>query len=171
MTAGNTIINRYQTFHYDADDRLVRVESYAEEDGSFVNRSVQTLEYEGAAISRRNILNAEGEVAQYRTYEYDNRGNVKRELYYSSASSSEFVLANEFTYEYDDKNNPFSVLRALGNPGLWTNPNNIVGRKTISYRIVPGTETSTESTTKYLYNPLNYPVKVISDDSEFAYRY
>jgi hypothetical protein len=170
MTSENTTITGYQTYGYDAEGRLIEIENYTHKDGDFVLTSTHSLEYEGEYIAKRNIHNEDGRITQFRTYEYDDQGNVKQEKYYSLIWTDEPSLLSETIYEYDDKNNPFAVFRALGNPGLFTNPNNIISSYTVQYDDVSGIQESS-TTTRYAYNQRNYPVKVISGNSEFAYTY
>ncbi len=154
MTSENAAIDRYQTFDYGPDGKLAEIKTYLEKEGDFVYTSMGSFEYDGEAIVRTNLHNETGKITQFRTYEYDSRGNVKHEKYYSLVSTQEPELMNESTFRYDEKRNPFSVFKALGNPGLFSNVNNIM-----------------EAKTTYAYNQDDYPVKVVSGNSEFAYRY
>ncbi len=170
MTSENSIITSYQTFSYDAESRLSEIEHYTEQGSDFVINSKQSFDYDGEYISRKNIHDGEGRITQFRTYEYDDRGNVTEEKYYTYSLAAEPTLQSEFAYEYDDKNNPFLIFKALGNPGLYTNSNNIIGGYTISYHDVPDIHRN-EVETNYFYNQHNYPVKVVNGDSEFEYTY
>lgn len=154
MTSQNATINSYQTFDYDLDGKLAEVRAYFEKDGDFGLRSMRTFEHEDDYIIRENLHDEEGKITQFRTYEYDSRGNVKREMYYSLVLTEEPELINEFGFSYDDKRNPFTIFKALGNPGLYTNVNNVL-----------------ESNTSYVYNQDDYPVKVVSENSAVDYTF
>lgn len=92
----------------------------------FVNTSYTTFEYKGDMVTRKNIHDTDGKIAQFSIYENDGKGNIVVEKYYSyDANGPEPELISETTYKYDDKNNPFKVFKASGNPGLFTNSNNI----------------------------------------------
>ena len=61
-------------------------------------------------------------------------------------------------YEFDNKNNPYQVFACEGNPGIYTNKNNIIKETSVSYN---GTaESSSAELHTYEYNSLDYPVKI-----------
>lgn len=171
MTSKNSVINRHQLFIYTADGKLAEIENYAEKDGDFVYTSMNSFAYEGEHIARVNLHDEQEQITQFRTYEYDDRGNVKKEAYYTHQMHVDPVLISEFVFEYDEKKNPFSILSALGNPGLYTNTNNITEVVSVLSEDVPGTESQMRYTTEYIYNPYNFPVKVLSENSDIEYRY
>ena len=154
MTSENATIGSYQTFDYGPDGKLAEITTYVRMDGSFVLTSTNSFEYEGEHIIRKNLRNEEGVITQFHTYEYDSRDNVKHEKYYSLVATEEPELISELSFRYDEKRNPFSVFKALGIPGLFSNANNII-----------------EANTTYTYNQNDYPVKVVSGSSEFSYSY
>lgn len=154
MTSENATIGSYQTFNYGPDGKLAEIKNYVRKDGSFVLTSTNSFEYEGKHIVRKNLRNEEGIITQFYTYEYDSRDNVKLEKYYSLVATEEPELISELSFRYDEKHNPFSVFKALGIPGLFSNANNIV-----------------EANITYAYNQYGYPIKVLSGNSEFDYTY
>lgn len=154
MTSDNATISSYQTFDYNSEGQLAEVGTYVEKEGVFALRSMRTFEHQGGYIVRENLHDENGEITQFRIYEYDSRGNVQKEVYYSLLLTQEPELINEVTFSYDNKRNPFTIFKALGTPGLFTNTNNIM-----------------EASTTYLYNQYNYPVKVVHGNSEVEYKY
>ncbi len=154
MTSENATIGSYQTFDYGPDHKLAEIKTYVRKDGSFVLTSTNSFEYENENIVRKNLHNEEGRITQFHTYEYDSRGNVEKEKYYSLPQTAEPTLISESTFGYDDKKNPFSIFKALGNPGLFANTNNVV-----------------DANTEYLYNQDDYPVRVTNGSSVAEYTY
>ena len=173
MTSRNCTISKYKIFKYDLDARLMEIRNYLKKDGDFVYISMRSFEYSGNLIVRRNLHNGEGAITHYITYEYDNKGNVKREKYYSYlfAEGSEPSIISETSFNYDNKKNPLAIFNALGIPGLYTNTNNVIETNSISHVDTPGIDKYSTTRTTYEYNWKNYPVKVISENSEYEYRY
>ena len=104
-------------------------------------------------------------------YQYDNKGNVITEKYYTNFESSSPKLIRETSFKYDNKNNPFKIFEALGIPGLYTNQNNITDVYTVFQEPTPGIATNSIGKTNYVYNTKGFPVKVITENSEYAYKY
>lgn len=173
MTAKNSTISGYRVFNYDENGRLIEIENYFKRSDGFVFTSKNSLDYLDGKILKVNLHNNNGEITQFTEYEYDNRGNVSSENYYSYlfTESEQPKLIQQTSFTYDDKNNPFRVFAELGNPGLYTNPNNIIATSTILYEIVDGIDSTSESTISYEYNNMDYPVRVITENSEYEYRY
>ncbi|NOU59656.1 hypothetical protein [Marinifilum caeruleilacunae] len=171
MTAENSSISSRQEFKYGEDGSLLEIEYYLMENDEFELRSKQSFEFYEGRISKRNLHNENGEITQFHVYEYDENGNVSNEKYYSFlfSDNSEAKLISETSYQYDTHNNPFRIYEALAYPGLYSNTNNIIETRFISHQEVPpNIETSTST---YEYNENGYPVKVISENSEFEYQY
>lgn len=117
--------------------------------------------------------NETGEITQYYSYEYDSKGNVKNEKHYSYlfSQSAEPRIINENSFKYDNKNNPFKIFQALGNPGLYSDTNNVIEVNTKRYEMTPGIPETSTSYTSYEYNKYDYPVKVIRATDSYEYRY
>jgi|GEM_PF-1124815 len=173
MTAQNSEITSKNYYSYNQEGKLMEIKHYYKENGDFIAGARRDFEYMGIFIVRRNLYNKEGELRQFFVYEYDEKGNVKNEKYYSYnfTTGSEPRLISESIFTYDDKNNPFVIFNKLGIPGLYTNPNNIIETTTISYVETPGIPEYSTSTTTYEYNNRNYPVKVITANSVYEYTY
>jgi hypothetical protein len=175
MTSENSTISGYQIFKYDQKGKLSRIENFFDKanDGNFTYTSMRSFEYDGNFISKRNLHNELGEITQFHTYEYDARGNVSNEKYYSNlhTTDSQSKLISEHFYKYDTKKNPFTIFRYTGNPGLNSNPNNVIETRTIRHEQVPGFSDHSTSRTSYEYNLDDYPVKVIRADDFYEYRY
>ena len=175
MTSENSTISGYQIFKYDQKGKLSRIENYFDQDhdGNFTYTSMRSFEYDGNLISKRNLHNELGEITQFHTYEYDARGNVSNEKYYSNlhTTDSQSKLVSEHFHKYDTKRNPFTVFCPLGDPGLYSNPNNVIETRTVRYEQVPGSSDHSTSRTSYEYDLDGYPVKVIRADDFYEYRY
>jgi hypothetical protein len=173
MTAQNSAINSYRILKYDENGELLEMENYFKMEDKFELKSMQSFEFVNEKIAKRNLHNENGEITQFNVYEYDINGNVKNEKYYSFlfTESAEPKLISEISFEFDDKKNPFKIFSELGNPGLYTNPNSIIETITIRHEDIPGFDRMSASSTSYEYNQNNYPIKVITGNSEYKYKY
>lgn len=173
MTAENSTISSSQIFKYNENGNLSEIENYFKQDDEFELRSKQSFEFVNGKIGKRYLHNEKGEVTQFNVYEYDKNGNVKNEKYYSFlfSESTEPRLISENSFKYDNKKNPFLIFNELGNPGLKTNQNNVIEVITIRHEETPGFDKNSTSKTSYEYNRNNYPTKVITENSEYEYKY
>ncbi len=173
MTAENSTISSRRIFKYDENGNLLEVENYFKQEDEFELRSKQSFEFVNGKIAIRNLHNEKGEVTQFHIYEYDKNGNVKNEKYFSYlfSESTEPRLISENSFKYDNKKNPFVIFNELGNPGLYTNQNNVIETNTIRHEETPGFDKNSTSRISYEYNRNNYPTKVITENSEYEYKY
>lgn len=173
MTEENSSISSRQIFKYNENGRLLEIENYLKTEDKFELRSKQSFEFINEKIVKRNLHNENGEITQFNVYEYDKNGNLKNEKYYSYlfTESTQPKLMSETSFKFDNKKNPFKIFNELGNPGLYTNSNNIIETNLIRHEEIPGFEKYSTSTTSYEYNRNNYPIKVITENSEYEYRY
>ena len=149
-------ISQYSEFEYDDALRLTKKTNYFMNSGNPELTSWQTYDYEDNRIVKISTLNPQGQLTQYNNYTYDNSGNVTRNDQYSNYSV--LKLVKTMIYEYDNKNNPYQVLACEGNPGEYTNKNNIIKETSVSYN---GTAESPNTRLNvYEYNGLDYPVKI-----------
>ena len=95
-------------------------------------------------------------MTQYNNYTYDENGNVTRDDLYTSGTVSK--LLRTMIYEFDNKNNPYQVFSSEGEPGKYTNRNNIIKETYVSYSGTVENRNTTLHT--YEYNSLDYPVKI-----------
>ena len=173
MTSKNSTISHFRLFKYNQAGKLIEIESYFKKSGEFVVTSKNSMEYEKGFLVRKNLHDNTGKITQYFTYEYDSKGNVNKEKYYSFlfSDNSQPMLINESSYKYDNKHNPFTIFKETGNPGLDTNPNNIIETNSVSYYDIPGIGRSSTSKTSYIYNSNDYPIKVITESGVWEYTY
>ncbi len=118
----------------------------------------EEYEYENNKVVKISLYNPQDQLTYYRTYLYNNNGNVSEEKFYYMEDGGTASLQSKTLYLYDDKNNPFKVFAVEGTPGRNTNENNITRQITISY--YSGEESSYTVDYTYEYNELGYPVKV-----------
>jgi hypothetical protein len=168
-----TGISMYCLYEYDKKGTLTKQLNYIPKDGEDEYRSKRTFEYnDNNLISKELLFNSDNEVTQFRTYQYDSNGNVIEEDYYTYLfipSGAGPKHLSRITYEYDSFFNPYKIFEQSGNPGIFTNRNNIIKTKTINYDPAPGIDAVSESETSYEYNfETGYPVKVINGE-EFIY--
>jgi hypothetical protein len=149
-------ISAYSEFEYDNVSRLIKKSTYFIYTGNPKLTSYQTYDYVNDKIVKLSVFNPQGSLIQYDTYTYDENGNITRDDQYSNNEG--ISLVNSVTYEFDNKNNPYQVFACEGDPGIYTNKNNITKETTVSYY---GTTESRYTTLHtYEYNNLDYPVKI-----------
>lgn len=157
-------ISYYNILQYDSSGKLKTKSRYFVSSSSQLI-SVNRYEYSGNRISRQNILNPDNELGQYDVYQYDESGNLLRDDSYMVSPGNEGIIYRTTTYEFDDKINPFNIFSGSGEPGLYTNKNNVTKLTTIYHEA--GNEY--QNIVEYLieYSPSGYPVKV----NDLAYIY
>jgi hypothetical protein len=149
-------ISQYSEFEYDDALRLTKKSNYFFYSSNPQLTSCQTYEYENDKVSKMSMFNAQGKLTQYNNYTYDNNGNITRDDQYTN--NSVIKLVKTTIYEYDNKNNPYQVFACEGEPGVYTNRNNILNETSVSYN---GTaESSDTKLNVYEYNSLDYPVRI-----------
>jgi hypothetical protein len=168
MTSQNSTFTGYSIFEYNSSGKLVTQKNYFKKKDQFEYTSMNSLEYEGDKIVKRNLHNAQNVITQFYTYEYDKNLNVTKEMHYSFLLGAEPKLVSEVSYKYDDKNNPFIIFKDLGQPGLYSNTNNIIETSSVLYENVPGIDKFSTSKTTYKYNDKSFPIRV---DGAEEYKY
>jgi len=167
-----TGISMYHLYEYDSKGRLSEQLNYIPKVGDDEFRSKRMFEYDdNNLISKILLYNSDNEVTQFRTYLYDSNNNVIEEDYYTYLNTAgigpEHVA--KITFEYDSFHNPFKIFEQGGNPGIYTNTNNIITMITINYDPAPGIPAVSETTTSYDYNlETGFPVRVVNGE-EFIY--
>lgn len=168
-----TGITMYSVHEYEKNGNLVKQLNYVSENGQFLMRSMLSYEYDNNnMISTILLHDSNGTVTQMYTYKYDINGNVIEwnyltYLFIPAGTGPKLLMTT--TYKYDSYDNPYSVFKQCGDPGVHTNPNNIIKTITHNYEPSPGTPEFSESTTSYEYNTqTGYPAKVIGGE-EFIY--
>lgn len=92
-------------------------------------------------------------------YEYDNNGNLTKHTHYYVDDNGEKKLATTREFEFDNYHNPYYAFRKLINPGLNTNPNNVIKEKyTIHFEVDEMVEEIQEFEYFYEYNEQGYPI-------------
>jgi hypothetical protein len=170
MTAENSTFDSYSVYEYNEAGLLVGQKNYTKKTGEFTLASMVGFEYEGGKLVKRILKNAENIATQFDTYQYDTNGNVAKEKYYSYLfqTGTEAKLMSETSFKYDDKNNPFAIYCELGQPGLYSNKNNITESNSTSYADAPGVSKYSTTKTSYEYNKKGFPTKV-NDREEYTY--
>lgn len=149
-------VSQYSEFEYDDALRLKMKSNYFIKDGNSQFMNYQTYEYLNDRIVKLSVFNPQGVLIQFHDYTYDDKGNITREDEYSN--NPVIRLTRTLLYEFDNKNNPYKVFACEGNPGKYTNVNNITEENSVSYN---GTsEYHSSRLNVYQYNSLNYPVKI-----------
>lgn len=168
MTSQNSTFTGYNVFEYNSAGKLLTQKNYFKKNNQFEYSSMCSLEYEGYKIVKWNLYDNKNIITQYYTYQYDGKGNVTKEKYYSLLESAAAKLVSEVSFTYDDKNNPFKIYKDFGRPGIYSNTNNIVETNSILYEEVPGIDKFSTSKTTYKYNHKGYPISV-NNAEEYTY--
>ena len=121
------------------------------------NEKIYELSYEDNRISRQTIIYTQNEMSSYIDYEYDEKGNMIKEIRYNISSEGIGEIWMTIEYEFDDKHNPYLAFKNLALPGKYTNPNNIT-KETYTIDVLSQNEQVT--TYSYEYNSEGYPTKV-----------
>jgi hypothetical protein len=158
-------IMQYSSFAYDSTGRLTRKSNYFVDKGNDLLVSYQTYDYDHDLIIKLSICNPLGQLNQYHAYQYDENGNIIQDDYYLLENGADAKLQSSSVYEFDDKSNPYIIFAGEGNPGLFTNRNNILKENSVFYNA--GEESQNSIRNSYEYNTLGYPVKV--NDMEYTY--
>jgi len=156
-------ISQYSEFEYDADLRLTKKSTYFISNGNSELNYYHTYDYLNDKIIKLNMFNPQGLLIQYDSYVYDDNGNIIRDDQYSNNSGIKLIYS--VIYEFDNKNNPYRVFACEGEPGIYTNKNNITKETSVYYN-----DTAESGSTRihtYEYNSLDYPVKI--DNLECVY--
>lgn len=149
-------ISEYSEFEYDDALRLTKKSIYYINNKNSQLTYYQTYDYENDKIVRLSTFNPQGLLIQYNDYSYDDSGNITRNDQYSNNSGIKLVTT--VICEFDTKNNPYQVFACEGDPGIYTNKNNILKETSVTYN---GTaESRTTQLYVYEYNSLDYPVKI-----------
>ena len=174
MTSKNSAVKNYTLYEYDQSGRLSKCVFYFNSfntEGKFELRSSRTFVYEGSNIVRVNLHDDTGRISQYNVYAYDRNGNVTNNKYYSNLFGATNKLVSETSCKYDNYKNPYRIFRMQGNPGLFSNANNIIEINLIRHEEVQGLEKYSTSKTSYEYNKAGYPVKEITENGVWEYNY
>jgi hypothetical protein len=158
-------ITAYAEFEYDNTGRLTKKSNYFINNGNAQLVSYQTYDYDSNQVVKLIIYNPQGQLNQYHNYQYDGKGNIIRDDYYLVETGAEAKLLSYSIFELDDKYNPYIVFAGEGNPGVFTNRNNIV--KEISVQYNAGGESQNSIQNIFEYNTSGYPVK--ANDLIYSY--
>ena len=160
----NIAMSMFTVYNYDDHGRLTEALNYVPGKGQVELRSSRTFEYNDKGLIYKELLHSgSNEVTQYRTFVYDNNGNVTEEDYYSYL----FIQGqpgpkhmSETTYEYDAYLNPYAIFSQTGRPGRYTNQNNITKIKVINYDPPQGIDPISLSEFTFEYNlSSGYPIR------------
>ena len=149
----------YSSYSYNNEGSLIKQESAAD----------PSMYSSGFIAEKTQLMTAKNSIiSSYQIFKYD-----ENEKYFTShtAESMEPRLISKTTFKYDNKNNPFIIFNEIGNPGLYTNQNNTIETNTIRHEESPGLDKNSTDRISYEYNTNNDPTKVITENSEYEYRY
>jgi hypothetical protein len=149
-------ISQYSEFEYDDGLKLKKKSNFFLNSGNPQLTSYQTYDYVNGQIVKSSTFNPQGLLTGYNDYKYDDRGNITRDDQYTSTAV--IKLVNTKICEFDNKNNPYQVFAYEGNPGIYTNKNNIIKETSVSYNDTAEFSSTTLHT--YQYNSLDYPIRI-----------
>jgi hypothetical protein len=155
-------VSQYSEFEYDEASKLIKKSNYFIRSGHTELSSYQTYDYLNDQIVKFNTFNPQGELTTYHEFKYDDRGNIIRDDLYTKSPAMKLYMT--MTYEFDNKNNPYQIFAAEGDPGKYTNRNNIISQTTF----YAATQSKETTTTVYEYNDLDYPVRINNLDCMYG---
>jgi hypothetical protein len=152
----NASISQYLEFEYNDALKLIKKSNYYVNGGNPKLISFNTYDYVNDKIVKISSFNAQGQMIQYDNYTYDENGNVTRDDLYTNGTVTKLLRTT--ICEFDNKNNPYQVFSSEGEPGKYTNRNNIIKETYISYSGTVENRSTTLHT--YEYNSLDFPVRI-----------
>lgn len=147
----------YSEFEYSTEGKLNKKYNYFLTSGNPVLSAYQTYEYVNDRISKISMYNPDHKLIQYTGFTYDDVGNVATADHFLVDYQGEVKHSYLEVFEYDTNTNPFMVYKDLGEPGKYTNANNIL--LTTSYFYTGTSSQKYETPTVYEYNTLGLPIK------------
>lgn len=158
----------YNEITYNPDTTVRDEKAYLIQDKKADYRSYSNYEYDAQnRVKRKNIHTTDHKLASYTLFEYDTKGNVIKETFYSiafSASQPNTVT----TYTYDNAPNPYRTVRLFSGISWHKTANNIVRQQSVNL----ASGTTTDERWSYEYRPDGYPARQIYADGrkeEFMY--
>lgn len=150
-------VTDYYDFEYDNTGKLTKRLSFFLNSGNAQLLFYQIYTYVNGNVVKCSMYSPQDMLTQYDNYEYDVSGNLIKTSNYRVELNGNIILLHTVYYEYDDKINPFTIFNNTGEPGRFTNQNNITKETYVWYS--EGKEYKNESTTVYEYNKSGFPVK------------
>jgi hypothetical protein len=147
----------YSDFEYTSNGELSKKVNYYFNNGNALLTTYQTYEYSNGHVSKLSEFNPQDKLIQYETFQYDSVGNITKISRYLLDVEGNAGLNSVTSYEFDNKINPFIIFNSTGEPGKFTNLNNITREITVTY--FGASEQKYEISTVYEYNGLGLPVK------------
>ncbi len=144
------------TYEYNSDGLLVKT-TYVPVAGI---TEVSEFSYNAENRIKSQILMWDNIKTGYINYTYDDSGNLIEEYLYNIESSGVADLTISKFYEFDDKTNPYKLMKCDSRiPGIYTNKNNIVKETYTVYAVQgKGTENLQITQNSYKYNSQGYPI-------------
>ncbi len=144
------------TYEYNSDGLLVKT-TYVPVAGI---TEVSEFSYNAENRIKSQILMWDNIKTGYINYTYDDSGNLIEEYLYNIESSGVADLTISKFYEFDDKTNPYKLMKSDSRiPGIYTNKNNIVKETYTVYAVQgKGTENLQITQNSYKYNSQGYPI-------------
>lgn len=170
MTAQNADFTLSSIYEYNRAGNITTISNYTKKNNQFELVSKWSLVYIGNAIVKRSLSGVSNNTTQFFEYQYDGKGNLSAEKYYSYINPTNVIpqLIREVFYQYDHKNNPFIIFKNLGNPGLFSNANNIIQTHQTIYGNSPMTHINKTTEFTYEYNNKGFPIR---ENQDYSYQY
>jgi hypothetical protein len=150
-------ISVYSEFAYDSNQQLTKKSTYYINNGNPQLNYYQTYDWQNRKIVKVKMFSSQDNLIQYHDYTYDDNGNLLKDDLYNIVNSVNLLITS-IICEFDNKINPYRVFASEGIPGKSTNKNNIIKETTIYYN--GPTENRTITLNEYVYNSLDYPIRI-----------
>ncbi len=152
----NTEKSLSEVFEYNANGQLVKITFKRP---LSINPEISEFSYTNDRISRQTMY-YDNKISGHIDYVYDARGNLSKMTKYVVSAGNDDMMTTTY-YEYDNMQNPFKSFKTLMDPGINTNPNNIIKETyTISFAVASSIDKVQITQTSYDYNDKGYPIRV-----------
>jgi hypothetical protein len=146
-----------QTFEYDGSGRLARTKN-VNEAGFVASEWSYEHDANGRIVRQSSFFTSTNQKGRYDTFTYDARGNITK----TETFSADGTLTNRYTYQYDDRPNPFRGVYLGIQAAIFRSANNIVREKYEYFGILPANllPPDYDHATRFTYDPATgYPVR------------
>lgn len=148
----------YSQFEYDASGKIYKKSDGYYADGVAKLNAYKMYEYQNGHISAIQVYTASNVLTQRYVFTYNGENLIHKDHYVTNADGTE-RLYSTYDYTLDDHFNPYILFAIEGEPGKYTNVNNILSEtvKYYSNGVLSSTYTYDYA---YEYNTAGYPSKM-----------
>lgn len=148
----------YSLFEYDASGKIHKKTDGYYADGVAKSSTYRIYEYQDNKISCIRVYTSNDILNQRYVFTYTGENLTHTDYYVTNTGDTEHLFTT-YDYTFDDRFNPYILFAIEGDPGKYTNVNNILSEtvKYYSNGVVSSTNTNDYA---YEYNAAGYPSKM-----------